>query len=315
MDVLSEVLKKTRLRGTIYFHAAFHAPWGMHIPSGEYANFHIVTRGNCWVRSKKDEPALQLGTGDMILFPHGDPHTLSDSLRSEVINASDFMNTARRGDDDTMVFGGTGGQRCSMICGHFEYHRECSHSLFETLPVRIYISANNSTQTNWFSTASELAAQLSNSNQAGKDVAIDRLAESLFVQALAEHIDRSNDSAGFLAALHDRHIGRALRAMHDAITHNWTLAELSDIAAMSRTVFARRFHQLVGESPIVYLARWRMLKAYELLSDSDMPISEISSQVGYQSEFAFSRAFKKLTGQTPGSVRSSAGDEPGYQEG
>jgi len=189
--------------------------------------------------------------------------------------------------------------------GIFEYDRELPHPLFETLPACIHISAKNNPHAEWFVTASELAAQISSGNNLGKDASVNKLAEALFIQALSSYLMSIDNLSNFLTAIQDSNIGRVLSSIHENIAHNWSLREMADIASMSKTVFSSKFHQMVGEPPILYLARWRMLKAREMLIETKIPINRISEKVGYGSEFSFSKAFKKMTGLTPSSVRKS----------
>ncbi len=305
MDLLSEVLQTVKLHGTVYFHARFQSPWGMKIPTGEHANYHIVTSGACWLETDAVQERILLQKGDMVLFPRGDAHALVDSPQSNAVAANELLNNARKTSSNEIVFGGGGSESTALICGHFEYNRQCPHPLFETLPPLIHISTNDCSDATWFAAVSELAAQISAGNGMGKDAVINRLAESLFIQTLGVYVDSMDDSSSFLAAILDRNIGMALKAMHGDIAHDWNIAELANIALMSRSLFSARFHSMVGEPPILYLARWRMLKAREMLTNTAMPISLISEKVGYQSEFSFSKAFKKMTGLTPGVVRKS----------
>ncbi len=307
MDLFSEILQAVQLRGTVYFHARFQPPWGMAIPAGRYANYHLVTGGSCWLQCNDKEAPIHIQKGDMVLFPKGDSHTLSDSVQSNIISADELLNSPRTNNENEVIFGGDGAETTTMICGHFEYQNDLSHPLFDTLPPLIHISKNESGKPNWFSTASELAAQISSSPEsAGKNAIINKLAESLFIQALVAYLETLDNSSSFLAAIQDRNIALALTAMHKNITHDWNLAELANIATMSKSVFSERFNKLVGESPILYLSHWRMLKAHALLIDTVLPIKQIADKVGYQSEFSFSKAFKKLTGSSPGEIRKSS---------
>jgi len=305
MDLLSEILQIVKLRGIVYFHARFQSPWGMEIPAGQFANYHIVTDGECWVNTNTADKNILLQKGDMVLFPRGDSHALVDSLQSDIVSADELLNNARKTNSNEMVFGGEGSHSSSLICGHFEYEREYPHPLFETLPPFIHISARNNPNAQWFATASELAAQISTGNSMGKDAVINRLAETLFIQALADYLESIDSLSSFLAAMQDRHIGLVLKSMHDEIARDWSVMELANIAAMSKSAFSSKFHNMVGVPPIVYLASWRMLKAREMLIETTMPINLISEKVGYQSEFSFSKAFKKMTGLTPGAARKS----------
>lgn len=306
MDLLSEILQTVKLHGTVYFHARFQTPWGMEIPTGQYANFHIVTDGNCWLEANTSQEKLLLKKGDMVLFPRGDSHSLVDSPSSNIVSAEELINNSQQTDSGELVLGGDGSYSSSLICGHFEYDKQYPHPLFETLPSFIYIPSSSNPDTNWFKTASELAAQISSGNSIGKSAVINRLSESLFIQALAEYIESIDDPSSFLAAIQDKKIGTVLSAMHDNIAYDWNLAELAKLALMSKSIFSARFNSMVGEPPIIYLARWRMIKAREMLLNTSLPISQISDKVGYQSEYSFSKAFKKMTGHNPGALRKSA---------
>ncbi len=302
MDVLSDILQTVKLRGTVYFHAHFHSPWGMKIPAGEFANYHIVTNGECFVEMD-DKNHILLQKGDMVLFPKGDPHAIVDSLKTNAVTASELLDNSRKNNLNEVVIGGDGSHSSSLICGHFEYDSEYPHPLFETLPSFIHISAANNPNATWFTIASELAAQMSSGNSAGKEAVINRLSESLYIQTLAEYIQTIDDQTTFLAALQNRNIALALSAIHNDISHEWHITELAKIASMSKSVFSAKFLSTVGEPPIIYLAHWRMLKAREMLTETTMPINLISEKVGYQSEFSFSKAFKKMTGLAPGAIR------------
>jgi AraC family transcriptional activator of mtrCDE len=301
MDVLSDILQTLRLRGTVYFHARFHAPWGMRIAEGKIANFHLVTDGVCWVKYGEDAHLAKLQRGDMAIFPRGDSHSLLYEKQGAAVPAKELLEAPRSG--ESLSFGGEGAATTSLICGHFDYDREFPHPLFETLDAFIHIPRQQISDSTSLTTISELAATLSENDHPGAHAAVDRLAEALFIQALAAHVASRQDSAGFLSAMQDRQLGNALNLMHEDIAREWTLAELARTASMSRTVFSARFRALTGEPPMLYLARWRMLKARELLLDTTLTLGRISEKVGYRSEFAFSKAFKRLLGRTPGNVR------------
>ena len=306
MDALSDILQTLRLRGTVYFHARFHAPWGMRIPDGQIANFHLVTDGVCWLRSGEDAPLVELRRGDMAIFPRGNTHSLLYEKEATAVPAKEILNAPRSG--NSLSFGGEGAATTSLICGHFEYDREYPHPLFESLDAFIHIPGKKISDAGCLTTASELAANLSEKNHPGAHAVVDRLAEALFIQALVAHVESRPDGAGFLGAMQDRQIGKTLNLMHQDIAREWTLTELASAASMSRSVFSARFRALVGESPMFYLAHWRMLKARELLLDTSLTLGRISERVGYRSEFAFSKAFKKRLGHTPGYVRREAAD-------
>ena len=239
----------------------------------------------------------------MVLFLNGGTHSLVDSLQSDIIPASELLQNAVNTDAHQLVLGGHGSTSCSIICGHFEYDRDNQHPIIQSLPDHIHISAGDNDSAAWFITACELAVQLSAEESIGKDAVLNKLSESLFIQILVDYVKSVDDLSGFLAALQDSNIGLALQSMHNDIAHDWSIAELATIASMSKSVFSLKFHALVGDPPIIYLAKWRMLKAREMLVNTTLPISHVSERVGYQTEYSFSKAFKKLTGQAPGAVR------------
>lgn len=305
MDILSDILQTMKLRGTVYFRASFHAPWGMEIPTGQFANFHIVTDGSCWLRNGLDGSLHELHKGDIVIFPHGTCHTLACSPEAETIPATTLFEQTQRTADNGIAFGGEGQATTSLICGHFEYDQKLTHPLFDTLDDLILVTGGTLPQQDFIATAAKLAAEVSSAATPGVNAIVDRLAEALFIQAMAAYVEQREDGASFLAALSDRQISGVLTLLHEDIARTWTLTNLAEAAAMSRSHFAERFRKLVGEPPMVYLARWRMIRARELLTESRRPIVDISAAVGYRSEFAFSKAFKKIVGETPGAVRKA----------
>ncbi|HJP34683.1 MAG TPA: AraC family transcriptional regulator [Gammaproteobacteria bacterium] len=306
MDVLADIFRALRLRGAVYFRAAFHAPWGMKIPDGRFASFHVVCDGSCWLRASEDDRLVELGKGDVVVFPRGQGHSLLFEPDAEPVLAQQLISQPK--DDapaDCVAFGGSGTATTSLICGHFEYLRDLPHPLFETLPQLVHLKGSEG-DGGWIIAASALAAEVSAGGETAINTAVDRLGEALLIQILSTYIRSREDQASFLGAIQDRQIGHAIALMHEDIAHDWSLNELSEAASMSRSVFSERFRRLVGTPPMVYLARWRMLKARELLVDTGLPVAEISERVGYRSEFAFSKAFKKNLGETPGEVRRIA---------
>ena len=180
--------------------------------------------------------------------------------------------------------------------------------MFETLPSVVHVTASKHGDANWLTTAGHLAVAESTANRSGAAAVVDRLAEALLDPG-PTRLRGGDDQGGassFLAAIQDRSVGRALNLIHQEITRDWNLSELAREAGVSRSVFTERFRALVGESPMVYVARWRMLKARELLLDTSLSVAQVAHAVGYQSEFSLTKAFKRLFGITPGAVRNMA---------
>ena len=305
-DILSEVLKTVRLRGTVYFRAAFRAPWGLEMATGEYANFHIVNSGRCWLRTHDGE-LLLLKAGDAVLLSNGDRHALLGTPQSDVAPAPEFLEaTGRAAGDGSPEFGGAGGVTTTLTCGHFEFDPSAMHPLFNSLDAVIHVPAIDPGSGHWLQSMSALVSETFDHATPGAQSVTDRLAEALFVQILRQHLAARPDLQTYLAAAHDAAIGKALELIHAQPELDWTVAQLAAAAAMSRSRFAKRFQALVGTSPILYLAQWRLLKARQLLADTTGSVQQVSELVGYQSEFAFAKAFKRQFGLSPGQFRKSA---------
>ncbi len=304
MDVLSDILRSLKLRGTVYFRADFQAPWGMEVPSTGFANFHIVAAGACWLREASSREPVRMKRGDVVLFPRGAPHALLSAPDAETAAAASVLEKAGagEGEDKTLRFGGDG-PRTTLICGHFDYDRSVSHPLFETLPEVLRIHSGETSVDALSETAASLAAAESRSRRLGSAAVVDRLAEVLLVETLRAYLETSREPPVFLAALQDAAIGKALARLHEQPSRSWTVESLARCAGLSRTVFAHRFRRLVDEAPMRYLARWRLLLARDLLAETELGTAEIASRVGYRSEFAFAKAFKRQHGQGPGAFR------------
>jgi AraC-like DNA-binding protein len=293
------------LRGTVYFRADFREPWGLDIQGGSFANFHIVVQGRCWLR---DGPGQErpLKSGDVVLFPRGSPHALLHAPGAVAFPAAQVTNVPE--DEPNPVFGGSGAVTTTLICGHFEFDPGVAHPLFDSLPSLVHVEASKHGRADWLAAAGQLAAVESASSRPGVTALVDRLAETLLVQTLLGYVERLSqpEEATFLAAIQDRSTGKVLGLIHEDPARDWTLDELALAGAVSRSVLTERFRALVGASPMVYLASWRMLKARELLRDSSMSIAQVAQAVGYESEFSFGKAFKRVVGIPPGESRRNA---------
>ena len=302
--IFLHTLEALRLRGTVYFQADFRAPWGMAIPVGEKtAAFHVVADGRCWLRLADEAPRL-LVNGDIVLLPHGTSHELVHDSAAEARPASELLSAPSQG-GASIAYGGSG-TSTTLVCGHFEYDREALHPFFKSLPRVVHISTGQEEQAAWLATASKLAAAESESGQRGASVVVDRLAEALLLQTLHLFLRSNPEPRGFLAAAQDPSIGRVLSCIHELPDRDWTLHELAHEARLSKSTLAERFRDLVGESPIRYLYRWRMLEARKLLQEPTLSTATVAERVGYRSEFAFAKAFKRFFGEGPGAARRSA---------
>lgn len=298
MDSLSDVLNLMRLRGCVYFLRDFSAPWGMEMSDGAFAQFHMVARGRCWLQFEGD--TLELASGDVIVFPRGDGHSLLDHPGTAPIPGRKVLEAHLGGQP---IFANEG-DRTRLLCGHFEFDRAFRHPLTDELPRLIHIKGLSGDQPDWFDAVTRVLIRETGGMQPGAPTVVNRLAEVLFIQVLRAYLLFHRPSHGFLGAIQDEQINRALRAVHAGFGKDLTLADIAREAGMSRSNLALRFKEILGETPMDYMTRWRMLKAQELLKTPDFSsLSDIAERVGYKSESAFSHAFKREFGQSPGTFR------------
>lgn len=303
MDALSGVLDLIRLQGAVYFRADFPAPWGMRMDAGGMAQFHMIVRGHCVLEVPgRDDPVLPLSAGDIVVFPHGDAHALADRAGSDKLPGLQVLQAHQAG---RPPFAGAG-PATTIVCGHFEFDRRFDHRLLGDLPPLIHVAQSAPHQLSWLETVTAAIIQETGSGRPGADTVARRLAEVLFVQILRTHIAQAAPARGYLAALGDARISDAIRIIHGGAHTSLSLDGIARAVAMSRSAFANRFRELVGVTPIRYLTEWRMLKARELLETTSLPIPAVSERVGYMSEAAFNRAFKRAFGQGPGALRRAA---------
>ncbi|MFT5893088.1 MAG: AraC-like DNA-binding protein [Dokdonia sp.] len=293
MDILSEVLSKVKLTSVVYFKSDFSEPWGMEIPKGPFAQFHIVTKGQCVLRTK--DTSVQLFAGDIIVFPLGSSHWLANNETSKRHQGQHVVASILSG---TSLFAGDQ-LSATLVCGHFEFDRNLDHPFIKELPSIIHINDTDLKQFSWLKNITDLVIEEAGKEQSGSGIIVNKLGEILFVHTLRAFIEKNKSKSGFIAAMQDERISKVLKEIHASPEKDWKLEQLAQIAGMSRTSFANRFKILTGETPFHYMTQWRLLKAKELLEESSLSVREVAEQVGYQSEAAFNRIFKKRVSQTP----------------
>lgn len=302
MDPLDELFAAMRVQGALYARLEARAPWGLSLAGGAAARFGMVVRGSCLLEVEGHPGTVPLAAGDCYVLAHGTPYVLRDAPRTPTVSCASVVRDRVGG---LVELGGTGAP-ATMLCGWFHFDKQAAGPLLELLPTLLHVRMDEARAQALQGTLQLLALETGEPGL-GSGLVVSRLADILFVQAVRAHARAIGDAqGGWLAALSDPRIGPALRAMHKDLGRPWTVDALADIATLSRSAFALRFRQRVGEAPLEYLTRWRMVKAGHLLRRRDAATGEVASAVGYESEAAFSKAFKRTTGVTPGAWRAEA---------
>jgi len=304
-DPLGDALYLLRMSGTFYSRCEFTAPWALVLPAMPgFLMFHVVTSGRCWLEVEGAEHHL-LQPGDLALVPHGEGHRLASEPGVPGPRLFDLPREYASERYELLRQGG-GGAAVSLVCGAVHFDHPAAHHLVSVLPRVISVEAASSPQMEWVQSTLRFMAAEAKEMRPGGETVITRLADILVIQAIRAWIERDPAAqTGWLGALRDQQVGRAMTLIHRDPAHAWTVASLANEVAMSRSAFAARFTALVGEAPMHYLARWRMHVALTWLKEDAATLGELARRLGYQSEAAFSRAFKRFIGVSPGAVRRS----------
>lgn len=319
MDALSDVLRAVRLTGAVFFDVRATEPWVAEAPPGgaivgsifersdHLMSFHVVTRGHAWA-CLEGEPPQRLSAGEVVVFPHGDAHAMSSApgLR----HAPDLSLFRRPTDGRLLPFAltmnGATDDANHLVCGFLGCDAGPFNPLLSALPhmIRVSDSAGGA-----ISTFARVAAAESDSPRMGGECVLGRLSEMMFVDVVRRYLETlPTDRLGWLAGLREPFVGRALTALHREPARAWTLEQLAHEVGLSRSALAERFTQYVGQPPVQYLTNWRMQLAANDLLTGAFGVAEIAARVGYESEAAFSRAFKKMVGTPPGQWRKHRSD-------
>ena len=317
-DALSDLLRAVRLSGAVFFHYELTGDWVAEAPAAKdclpfvmpsaqhLIEYHVVTQGSCWGGLAGEAP-VHLRTGDVIVFPQGDGHILSSApgMRS----APDMTIYKDHGATQLPflhVVGEGGSDQTQLVCGFLGCDARPFNPLLAALPRMIRIGESDGTNPSWLGQFAGIAMAESRAKRAGGESVLARMSELMFVEAVRRHLESlPAEQTGWLAGLRDRFVGRALNLLHGDPARAWTLAELAKETGVSRSALAERFTHLLGQPPMQYLAHWRMQIAATLLASDSSNIRRIAAEVGYDSEAAFSRAFKKLVGMPPAAWRKS----------
>lgn len=320
MDALSEVLRVVQLNGAVYLSAEFTAPWCLisqvnsdicaaYLPrSDRIVSYHLVAEGTCWVRLADDpHSAVRLEAGDVVVVPQGDAHVLGSAMDLEPVPAAPLLARhleTHPGEVMRTLYGG-GGESARLVCGFLSCDEVLGNPLLAALPRMFKVDVGSGMESAWLASALDFAAAEAAEPQAGSATVLAKLSELLFVQAVRRCIDSLPvNGTGWLAALRDRYVGRAMLYLHMHPAHPWTVDELAASVGLSRSALAQRFTDLLGQPPMQYLARWRLYCAARELRGGSKSLAEVAGAIGYDSEAAFSRAFKREFGLPPASWRT-----------
>jgi AraC-like DNA-binding protein len=335
MDVLSDVLRVVRLSGAVFFTADFSSPWAIESPLPDklaaavmpeaecVVLFHILVEGECEVACPS-HPVTVMESGDVVVFPRGDQHTMRSHGAGTPSPLSSIFSPGRHDEPPQLSYGG-GGRASRFVCGYLNCDQRFS-PLVDALPTMLLVRSRDEYSSieavdtrgtlpdvvpqgpgTWLGTTLKFTVNEARAARPGNAAILGRLTELMFVEILREYMQRlPANQGGWLSGVNDPYVGRALRLMHEDPVRDWTVDELAREAAVSRSVLAQRFTELVGEAPMRYLAGWRMQLAKQMMRDGAGNIQDIATRVGYESEAAFSRAFKRATGSPPTAWRREA---------
>lgn len=310
-DPLGETLHLLRLNGTLYCRSELTAPWGIDMPPFEdYMMFHVVTAGHCWLEIPGEEPRL-LQQGSLTLVPHGLGHTIRSHPTADITPLFDIPVEKVSDRYEVMRFGGDrgagshNGEVTHLTCGVVSFDHVVGQQLIAQLPKILQIDTWRDEEDSWLQSTLRFIAREAKALRPGGETVITHLADILIIQAIRTWIDTAPEAnQGWLSALRDKQVGRALAAIHRQPEKDWTVDSLAKEVGMSRSGFSARFTHLVGESAKHYLTHWRMQLARAQLRGTKDTLTILADRFGYQSEAAFCRAFKRVFGVSPGSIRS-----------
>jgi AraC-like DNA-binding protein len=324
-DPLSDLLRSVRVRGAVFYYVSCRDQWSAEAPpAGEIAaavmpgcehvmEYHMIAKGSGWA-AVAGEPPVRLAAGDIVLFPQGDSHTLSSAPEIAPLRREPAWVFATRNEPKPMPISFHHGviepgalmpiEDANMVavCGFLGCDLKPFNPLMSALPRILHLPAARAGD--WVARVIDQAVSESNSKRPGGEAVLERLAEMMFVDAARRYIDTlPEDATGWLAGLRDRYVGKALELMHERPDHAWSVDDLARDVGLSRSALHERFVKFLGDPPMHYLANWRIQLGARLLRESKRTVATIALDVGYDSEAAFSRAFKRIVGLPPAAWR------------
>jgi AraC-like DNA-binding protein len=322
MDAFSEILSGVKLNGALFFSAEFTAPWGFsaaasHLLAADLAPgaahlvmYHFLIDGDARVQLA-DGQTTQLGPGDVVVFPHGAPHQMT-SLKGAAAPFPNYGISAKiKSRDLSPLHAGGGGDKARFVCGYMTCDPYLSRPILNGLPAVFKVNIRTDRSGHWLENSILHLVEEAASGQVGSEAMLAKLSEVLFVDTLRRYVAAlPEQQMGWLAGTRDPIVGKSLGLLHGRITHPWTIAELADQVGISRSALVERFTRYLSEPPMAYLTRWRLQLAARSLERTSRSVAEIAADVGYESEAAFNRAFKREFGEPPGRYRSNFKNSP-----
>ena len=317
MDALSEVLRAIEIESAFFYQGEFSAPWSFRSPEscklapyihdtdGHVIVYHLLTEGSA-VAKLEDGTRLALGAGDIVIFPHGDPHCLESGDAGRSVDGESALQKIFSDGLKVSRMGG-GGELTRFVCGYMVFEPELSRVVLNGLPAVFKVNIRTDASGRWLEDSIRHSITQAGVSDAGSKAVLAKLCETLFAETLRRYVGLSPlQQRSWLAGVLDPEIGKVLALMHRQPATPWTLARLAQEAGMSRSVLAARFRHFLGEPPVAYLTRWRMQVGARMLAKTSHSVARISAEVGYESEAAFNRAFKRQFGEPPARYRGLA---------
>jgi AraC-like DNA-binding protein len=319
VDPLSQILKTLRLEAGVFFDAEFTTPWCIDsapgragarriLPSAEHvAIYHVLVEGSCHAGLPDEAAGIELSAGDLIMFPHGDGHLLGSDILRPALPAETLVRASPGGGLARIEYGG-GGDRARFICGYVACDGRLCRPMIGALPRMLRVPLGDRPSASWMAKTLQHAAEESRAPRAGTDAVLTKLSELIFVEALRAYLETvPEQERSWLAGLRDPQVSRALGLMHAEPARPWTVDALGREAGLSRSALGERFALLIGEPPMQYLTRWRLALGARALKEGSEPVLHVAQRVGYESEAAFNRAFKREFGMPPATWRRQSG--------
>lgn len=329
-DTLSDLLRAVRLKGALFYYIEGADPWVAEAPAareiiaaimpgaGHMIEFHGIVKGSCWAALLGESP-IRLSEGDVILFPQGDAHVMSSApgMRAGSVDTGLYftprppqlpfsLGVNEQGVTTAKLDGG-GREKATVVCGFLGCDARPFNPLLASLPRVLRVPGAAAGESSWITAFFRAAVDESNRRRPGGEAVLERMSEMMFVEVLRRYLDGlPEDQTGWLAGMRDPALGRALSLLHEEPAEDWTLERLGERAGLSRSALHERFVHFIGQPPMQYLAQWRMQLAARLLREGDAKLIDVALDVGYENKAAFSRAFKRATGASPGAWRRAS---------